>query len=159
PEPERSLKRRKRKCRRQCVSCRPAHHAPRREVQQHGQVEPALTSRNVRQVTAPDAIRHWMLSRSEATGQEVRRYGPGVAGIRGTDELSPPLAHEPVLAHQPGNPLARCSQPLFPECRVYPGRSVATAALPVGRTHLDAETLVRGHSHRTSTRSTTCYGV
>src|SRR5690606_14548975 len=95
------------------------------------------------------------------TGQEVRRYGPGVPGIRGTDELPSPAPHEPFLAHQPGNSLARGSQSLSPECHVYPGRSVATAALPVSCAHvdMDAHSLVRGHSRRTSSRCLTRHGV
>src|SRR5690606_8997147 len=85
--------------------------------------------------------------------------GIRVARVRGTDELPPPLAHQPVLAHQPGNPLARGGQPLSPECRVYPERSVATAAPAVSCAHVDAQTLVRSHSRRTSTRCLACHGV
>src|SRR5690606_9427573 len=91
--------------------------------------------------------------------QQVLSYGIRVARVRGTDELPPPLAHQPVLAHQPGNPLARGGQPLSPECRVYPERSVATAAPAVSCAHVDAQTLVRSHSRRTSTRCLACHGV
>ena len=73
----------------------PADHAPRREIENDGEIQPALAGRDVGDVTHPAAIRRRPLRRRELPRQRVRRDGMRVPRLRRHAEAARRFARSP----------------------------------------------------------------
>ena len=110
----------------QTVAHRPADHATRVEIEDDGEVEPALCGPQVREVPGPDPIRR--LDRELTIegvlghGQSVIRLGGGAPPLHG-------LGPDAVRAHQPGHAMFTDAMPLIDQ-------SVPDAGTAVGLTGL-----------------------
>src|SRR5690242_8217761 len=51
----------------------PRDHAPRREIEQHGEIEPALRRAEIADVPDPDAIPLAIFARGKTTREQIRR--------------------------------------------------------------------------------------
>src|SRR5678816_794258 len=95
------------KFRRQRFIHGPTNHHPTTQIQQHGQIQPALAGANISYVTTPDAVRTTSFSYLETTVQDVVRDAQSMFRIGG---LRPPAQPRPGaqtrFPHQPHDPLA-----------------------------------------------------
>jgi hypothetical protein len=94
----------------QPVTHRPANHPPSEEIEDDGQVQPALTRPHVRNIGAPLLVR--ALSR-EVLLEQVGRDRKGVMAVGGALEAPLLPGLEAVLAHQPSRSAATHRQALL----------------------------------------------
>ena len=87
----------------QTITRGPADDATREEVQNDGEVEPALRRPDAGDVGPPLPVR---AIRREVLRHEIGRNGPGVLAVRRALEAPLLTRDQPVLAHQP-----RCAMP------------------------------------------------
>ncbi len=117
----------------QVISQGEPHHAAGGDIDDRGQIQPAIPGGEVGDVAAPPGVD---LGR---VGGEVPadRIGPGCGGRIGDGGLLPPLgcpAAQAGLAHQPGDPLAGMPAPLAAQPGMNPRRAVtALGSLVPGR--------------------------
>lgn len=110
----------------QTVAHRPANHAPRVEIKEDGEVEPALSGPHVGEVPGPDPIRR--LDRELAI-EGVRRYGEPMLGLGGGPPLLHALGPDTILTHQPGHVMSPDAVPLFDQGVQDAGTAVGLAGL------------------------------
>ena len=79
------------------VADRPAHHAPREKVNDHGQIDPTLPRPDIGDVARPLLVRP---ARGKVLLQEIRRDVEGVVAVGGALELPAADDLDAVLAHQ-----------------------------------------------------------
>jgi hypothetical protein len=77
---------------------RPAHDTAGEQVEQDGQVKPAVVGTDARYVADPDAVG---CVRFESAIEHVRRYWQSVLGVRRAAETTLAPASQAILAHQP----------------------------------------------------------
>ena len=105
------------------IRCGPADHPTGEQVDDGGQVEPALTGVQIRNVAAPHDVRG---GRVELAPDVVRCCGRTLVDDSGADPAPTGLALDAQLAHDPPDPLAGAS-------RGRPGRSCLQRPRPSQR--------------------------
>ena len=93
-----------RKLARDLLLDREAYDAAREQVQNHGQIEPALLSPDVGDVGGPNEV--WCFH-AEISHQNVRRHGEPMVRVGRALEATPPTAYKALLTHQTSHALAR----------------------------------------------------
>src|SRR5262245_6473851 len=121
----------------QALADRPADYPSREQVQQGGQVQPALAGPDVRDVADPDSIG---AVHREVPGQEIFRDRQRVRRVRRLAEAPFPTSPESLLAHQPLYSLAAQSQAARLQFLMHARTAVPAAATPVNGGHLGGET-------------------
>ena len=89
---------------------RPAHHGPREQIDDHCQVQPALSGPDGGDITH---VRGIGLLDIEVTISHIRRHRLAVARVGGGLELAPRFDSKVLLAHQPPNPPPAHALPLI----------------------------------------------
>ncbi len=114
----------------QPVAGRPANEAAGEQVDDDGQVQPALLCPDVGDVGAPFFVR---ACRREILIEQVRRHRPGVVTIRGP--LEPPLLPrpQPILTHQARCPAAADMQAIVAQVSRHARAAVGAIRQRKGR--------------------------
>jgi hypothetical protein len=99
----------------------PADHPPREQVDDGGQIQPALTGAQVGDVAAP---RHVRGGRVEVPSDPIGGGLRSAVDDRGAHLAPPGLAFPAVEPHDPGDPLARRVEPLTQQPGMHPRRPV-----------------------------------
>src|SRR5947209_10789170 len=117
---------------------RPANHAAREEIEDHGEVEPALAGPEVRDVGHPRRVRG---GDRELPVEHVGGHGQPVPRIR--RRLEPPLLPraQTLLLHQARHTMPPHGPPLRLQLLVHAGTAVALLACGVDGGDLDGEAL------------------
>ena len=89
------------------IADRPADHAPRMQIEDDSEIEPALPRSDIADVTRPFLVG---AIRREVPVQQVRCDVEAVVAVRGRLELLVPPDLYPVLFHQSANPAMTHSQ-------------------------------------------------
>jgi hypothetical protein len=106
---------------------RPTHHLAGEQVEDHGQVEPALAGRNVGDIRQPDLIG---LVGDKILLEEVCRHGEGMLAVGCAHAIAARRPRpETVLAHDPLDPLAADDLTLGSQFGVDARRSVSFVVL------------------------------
>jgi hypothetical protein len=115
----------------------PPDDAPREQIHDDGEVEPALARRDVRDVGRPDPVGPFRL---EGTVEHVLGHGRERCLGSGLRRL-PPWAPsgEPMLAHEPSHAVPAARDATSAEFGMDPPGAVRLAALTVDGPHLDGE--------------------
>src|SRR5919106_1431154 len=115
-----------RQLRRQALAHRPAHHAPRAQIQQHRQIQPPLRRPDVGDVPHPHLVR---TLGTELTIQPVRRHLMRRHRTRRHPETTTPARLQPRTPHQPLDALAPTQLLLLLELPMHPRAAIAAPAL------------------------------
>ncbi len=117
----------------QPVAGRPANDAAGEQVDDDGQVQPALLCPDVGDVGAPFFVR---ARRREILIKQVRRHRPGVVTVRGP--LEPPLLPrpQPILTHQARRPTAANMQAIVAQVARHARAAVGTVRQCKGRPNM-----------------------
>lgn len=110
------------------VADSPANHAPREQVDDDGQINPALTRPDVGDVARPLLVRG---TRRKVLLQEVRRDVEGVIAVGGALELAAADDADAVLAHQTAYPTLSDPQAQLVQLFGHPRPAVAAQAQPM----------------------------
>src|SRR5689334_7590892 len=118
---------------------RPADHAPREQVEDDDQVEPALERPQIRDVADPDRVRG---CRRELPIEDIGGDGPRVLRIRRHAE--PPLGAgaQALRLHQPGDALAPDALTAIAQLRVHSRTAVPAPTLRMNRCDLHRQPLI-----------------
>jgi hypothetical protein len=108
----------------QPVTHRPAYHPPGEEVEDHGQVEPALVRSDVRDIRVPFLVR--ALGR-EVLLKQVGSHREAMVAVGGALEPALLPGFEPILPHQPCGPTATDLQPFILQLAGDAGTAVGSA--------------------------------
>jgi hypothetical protein len=114
----------------------PTHDGAREEIEDDGQVQPALLGPEIGDVGDPRRVGR---GDGEVPGQYVGGDGQLVIGGGRGSKPAPAAGTEPMLTHQPRHPLAAHPVPATPELGGHPRAAIALAALGVDRLYLDPE--------------------
>src|SRR3954452_22310769 len=111
------------------VADRPANHPSGKQIQDHGQVEPALTRPHVRDIRVPFLVR--ALGR-EVLLKQVGSNRKGVVAVGGALEAALLPGLEAVLTHQPSRPTAPDGQALILEFARHSWAAIGAIRLSKG---------------------------
>ncbi len=103
-------------------SHRPPDDTPGKEIENDGEVKPALACRDVSEIATPFGV---LCLASEFACQHVLRNGESVIAVGGDDESLGQHSTQTRKAHQAGNALLRPHNAAFPEFGVNSWRAVS----------------------------------
>ncbi len=118
----------------------PADHAARKQVKHDRQVQPAFSSRNVRD------IGHSFLSGCGRRKRPIQRIGGHrlIVATVGRSHAAAPLAgHQAALPHPPGHPFATTAHPLAAQLGMHPWAAIGAATAGEDRVNLRGQPRIR----------------
>ncbi len=122
------------------ISHGPADHFAGEQVEDHGQVEPALAGRDIRDIGQPDLIG---AVGNKVLVQHVFRHGQGMLAVGCADPIAPRRSRpNAVLAHEPCDPLSADGMTLGAEFGVNARRSVSFPVLRMDPPDVDQQLAV-----------------
>src|SRR5215213_3102783 len=105
----------------QSLTHRPADHPPREQIEDHGEVEPALTRPDVRDIGVPFLVR---TVRREVLLDQVGSDRKSMMAVGGAFEATFLPGLEPILAHQSGRPTSPDWQAMILEFARHPAAAI-----------------------------------
>lgn len=119
----------------------PAKDAACKEVNDHGQVEPALRRGHIGEIGQPNLVRG---AHPELLLQVVGRHRMGLVALRGAPVGLTSLGLEMRLLHEPDDPFAAAADALLTQLLVNLGASVDATARRMDLRNASLQRLVRG---------------